>query len=125
MSLRPRMRRHNSGMSLLPLAFALLGGCGGGAELALDPSHLPACAAPRPIAVRWSLPADTALPLQLQVNKAGQPRKPWTSVQRLQGEAATGAWATDGLTISLVDSRGRVLQRRTLTATPCRTRRTP
>lgn len=105
-------------------ALALLAGCGGGADLTLDPSHLPACDAPRPILVRWRAPDGTALPLQLQVNQAGQARKSWTAVDRLQGEAATGAWGSDGLTVSLVDSRGRVLQRRTLTADPCMKRRT-
>lgn len=89
-----------------------------GAELEIVPSR-PACTIPKVVTVRWRMPADEPLPAQLRINGPGKPPKPWRRASTHEGEANTGAWASDGLTVTLVSQSGKPLARRTLTRGPC------
>ncbi|MEN1929263.1 hypothetical protein WCE37_09745 [Luteimonas sp. MJ250] len=109
--------------ALLPaattLALAFATACSPrGAGLEIDPAR-PACSIPKVVTVRWNLPPDQVLPASLMVNGPGKPMKSWRRATTHVGEADTGAWASDGLTITLVSNAGKPLARRTLTRAPC------
>ncbi|WP_132999625.1 hypothetical protein [Luteimonas arsenica] len=103
----------------LSLALLTLAACSPrGAELEIIPART-ACPPPKVVAVRWRLPADEPLPAQLTINGPGKPTKPWRKASTHEGEANTGSWAGDGLTVTLVSKAGKPLARRTLTREPC------
>ena len=89
-----------------------------GASLEIVPAR-PACTVPKVVLVRWSIPDEEALPALLRVNGPGRPMKDWRRAATRDGEAETGPWASDGLTVTLVSSTGEALARRTLTTAPC------
>ena len=101
------------------LALLALAACSPrGVELEIIPART-ACPPPKAVAVRWRLPADELLPAELRVNGPGKPSKPWRRAATHEGEANTGPWASDGLTVTLVSQSGKTLARRTLTREPC------
>lgn len=91
-----------------------------GATLEIIPAR-PACTVPKVVTVRWSIPGREPLPAMLRINGPGRPMKNWRQAATREGEAATGPWAGDGLTVTLVSKSGRPLARRTLTRGPCET----
>ena len=89
-----------------------------GATLEILPAR-PACTVPKVVAVRWSIPESEPLPVMIKINGPGRPMKNWRQAVTRQGQADTGPWASDGLTVTLVSTSGRPLARRTLTRAPC------
>jgi len=89
-----------------------------GAELEII-ADTTGCRVPKVVTVRWRLQEDEPLPALLRVNGPGRPMKDWRQAKSREGEARTGPWATDGLTVTLVSAAGRPLARRTLTRGPC------
>lgn len=104
------------------VAAALLAtGCShfGNAELQITPSVFSDCAGPDIVVrVAWNATKATQKPVKLFVHKPGQPPVLWRQGAP-EGEADTGAWASDGWTVDLVDDRGRLLATRTLVTTAC------
>lgn len=112
-------RSRTPAVACLLLMLAAVTSCsprGGGLELV--PAR-PACKIPKVVAVHWHLSAEEPLPASLMVNSPGRPMKFWRRVSTHVGEADTGAWASDGLTVTLVSKDGQPLARRTLTRGPC------
>lgn len=111
---------HGLYSSLLVLVLVLvLAACSPrGAELEIIPART-ACPPQKVVTVRWRLPADEPLPAQLTINGPGKPTKPWRKAGTHEGEANTGSWASDGLTVTLLSKAGKPLARRTLTREPC------
>lgn len=66
--------------------------------------------------VSWD--TGDGLPATLMVKNIGKSAKVWTG-GKPKGEADTGAWMSDGTTVILKTSDGRVLHRRTLVSTVC------
>ncbi|MBD7986419.1 hypothetical protein H9645_00050 [Luteimonas sp. Sa2BVA3] len=85
-------------------------------EIVADTSS---CTIPKVVTVRWSIPEDEPIPALLRINGPGRPMKDWRQASVREGEAPTGPWAGDGLTVTLVSKSGRPLARRTLTQGPC------
>lgn len=87
-------------------------------KLTLEPQEVPECSTPVATRVEWDAAAAGATGVKLEVHNLGRPAKLWTQGGPA-GSAEGGAWAHDGYTVTLKDSHGRVLARRTLTTQPC------
>lgn len=111
--------RHVTAQLAMAVAIILGTACSPrGADLEIVPAK-PACTVPKVVLVRWSIPDEAALPALLRINGPGRPMKDWRQAKTREGEAQTGPWASDGLTVTLVSSTGKALARRTLTTGPC------
>lgn len=102
-------------------AALLVAGCShfGNAELQITPAVFSECAGPDIVVhVAWNATRKTRAPVNLFVHKPGQTPVLWRQGEP-KGEADTGAWASDGWTVDLVDQHGRLLATRTLVTTAC------
>lgn len=103
----------------LLLFVALASGCDR-VKFDLTPQHFSECQGRRIIVhVNWHVPKRTADHINVYVNGVGLPETLWTSGGP-NGEADTGKWMFDGSSLSLRDSDGVLLARRTVTTSPCR-----
>lgn len=105
----------------LCLGAFVLAGCSafGSSELEFDPAKLPACKGPLIVVhLRWNFQAETGKPVRIYVSSPGEVPKLW-SVTGPKGDANTGRWMHDGSTITVRNSKGRLLGIRTLETTSC------
>ncbi len=96
-----------------------LAGCSR-ASLSLDPDIVPGGALGHGsiITVKWDAGKIDTKYVRLYLIRPGDGERRWMQAPPT-GSRKTGAWATDGITFVLRDSRERELARRTLVTSPC------
>lgn len=91
----------------------------GNDRLEISPAVFSECNGPNTVVrVTWDATPLTTKPIDLFVHKPGQRPILWRQ-DAPKGAADTGHWASDGWTVTLVDSHGRLLATRTLESRPC------
>lgn len=100
---------------------AMISACShvGNDRLEISPKVFSECGGPNTVVrVTWDATPLTTKPVDLFVHKPGQRPTLWRQ-DAPKGAADTGHWASDGWTVTLVDSSGRLLATRTLESRPC------
>lgn len=107
---------------LVLVCLPALGGCShfGNDMLQITPATFSDCQGANIVVhVKWDATSVVKSGgVQLFVYKPGRQPELWAQAPA-KGEADTGQWAADGMTVTLVDDRGKLLATRTLQSTAC------
>jgi hypothetical protein len=108
--------------SICAAAVLGLAGCTQFSSSALEftPAALPACEASLiAVHVRWDFHAVTREQVSLYISSPGGTSKLWVTAAP-KGETNTGRWMHDGSTVTVRNSKGKLLGIRTLETTSCK-----